>query len=243
MKKLIAILMALILLMPCAFPLAEEAPVRCGGWMLPEKTELTEDALDAFQKATENLDNIEPIALLGTQVVAGINYAILVRVTYDTEAYYAVQTIYADLTGGATLMEETIIPLGIQPKEEAYDGQNPVMNFIGTYMDEVGQRAVLNIQAVGEAQEKQALITLHWANTAADGVEYTFTCEFNEDDMTFTYDEGVKKTYTATEEGEITYEIAAEHLTGAFTVQEGDVILWNAEGEDADNGCRFVFAD
>lgn len=240
MRKFLALLLALAMAMTCACAFADEAPALCGGWYVPADQTMTEDAMTAFEKATENLDNIEPLLLMGTQVVAGINYAILAKVTYENEVYFAVLTIYADLAGNATIMNENIIDLNPW-QEEIIDGQNPVMNFIGVYQDEAGQRAVLNIEAFGEGGDNGALLTLTWANTAEDGMEYIFACEFDTETLTFTYDQGVKKHYTAGEDGTITYEILAEGLKGTFTVQEDDAILWNAEGEDAENGCRFVF--
>ena len=243
MKKIFAMLLAAMMLFTCAVSYAE-GPALAGGWALSDDGELDEYAMDAFNKATANLDGIEPLRLLGTQVVAGLNYSILVRVNGEAGNYFAVLTIYADLTGNATIMDEFVIPLGVQPHEEAEeeiaDGQNAVMNFIGEYQDEVSQRAVMTIQAIGEGIP-QALITIDWANGADSGVEWVFTCTFDEDTLSFNYDQGVKKNYTANEKGEISYEIVAEGLTGSFAIDENDVITWNASGDDADNGCRFVY--
>ena len=69
-----------------------------------------EDAKAAFEKATENLDGseYEPIALLGTQVVAGTNYAVLCRITAvtpDAEPELGIVYIYEDLEGNAEVCE------------------------------------------------------------------------------------------------------------------------------------------
>ncbi len=101
-----------------AFPLADytqgggEAPAELlpGGWHAPDETTalpLPEDAQAAFDKALTGFDGsaIEPMALLGTQVVAGMNYAVLCRVTPDApDAVSSTQvaTVYADLQGGAS---------------------------------------------------------------------------------------------------------------------------------------------
>lgn len=101
-----------------AFPLADytqgggEAPaeVLAGGWYAPDETTalpLPEDAQAAFAKAISGFDGsmVEPMALLGTQVVAGTNYAVLCRVTPnvpDAVPSTQVATVYADLQGGAS---------------------------------------------------------------------------------------------------------------------------------------------
>jgi len=69
-----------------------------------------EDAMAAFEKATEGLDGCEyePIAILGTQVVAGTNYAILCRMTEvlpDAEPELGIVYIYEDLEGNAEISE------------------------------------------------------------------------------------------------------------------------------------------
>ncbi len=77
-----------------------------GGWQVAESAEVTEDALEAFSIAAEALDGVayEPIALLGTQVVAGMNYCILCRawpVVADAPAGFVLAYVYADLEGNA----------------------------------------------------------------------------------------------------------------------------------------------
>ena len=93
---------------PAAEP-AGDAPLT-GGWYAPDETTalpLPEDAQAAFDKAISDFDGstVEPMALLGTQVVAGTNYAVLCRVTPDApDAVPSTQvaTVYADLQGGAS---------------------------------------------------------------------------------------------------------------------------------------------
>ena len=101
-------------------------PMMTGGWknVLHEAEELPEDAQEAFDKATENLDGAEytPIALLSTQLVAGMNYCILCQITPvvpNAEASWALVYIYADLEGNAeiTNVYELYIPQHSTPKE------------------------------------------------------------------------------------------------------------------------------
>lgn len=102
------------------FPLADytqdggEAPeeLLSGGWYAPDETTvqpLPQDAQAAFDKALSEMEgsSVEPMALLGTQVVAGTNYAILCRVTPATpDAISSMQvvTVYADLEGKAEFL-------------------------------------------------------------------------------------------------------------------------------------------
>lgn len=66
---------------------AEEAPPMLGGlvggWTPAEDPAITDEMLELFNKATEGLlgMNYVPVALLGTQVVAGRNVAILCQAT------------------------------------------------------------------------------------------------------------------------------------------------------------------
>lgn len=82
-----------------------------GGWHTPSELTsipLPDDAKTAFKNASLGFsgNNIESMALLGTQVVAGMNYAILCRVTPDVEnAVSTVQVIiiYSDPQKSASI--------------------------------------------------------------------------------------------------------------------------------------------
>lgn len=85
-------------------------PALAGGWGAGNASgaALPDDVQKAFDTATAGLTGVgyEPIAVLGTQVVAGTNYAILCKatqITAEPTSALAVLTIYADLDGGATL--------------------------------------------------------------------------------------------------------------------------------------------
>ncbi len=68
---------------------------------------------EAYEKALKNMiltgGEIEPVAFLGSQVVAGYNYLVLCRVkavVEDPSTELALMTIYADLEGGAQITME-----------------------------------------------------------------------------------------------------------------------------------------
>ena len=107
MKRKILCLALLILALCAAFALAEPMT---GGWEMAacEAAALPEDAQLAFDKALEGLVGAEytPVALLGTQLVAGTNYCVLCQITPvvpDAVPGWALVYIYADLEGGAEI--------------------------------------------------------------------------------------------------------------------------------------------
>ena len=98
------------------------AGMTLGGWTLSEDGAVTEEALNAFNKASGALlgVNYTPVALLGTQLVSGTNYCLLCEaaVVYPgAQPYYALVYVYADLQGAAEI--STIVPLDIAELSEA----------------------------------------------------------------------------------------------------------------------------
>ena len=104
MKRLLIVLLLLVL------PVCAMAEPLAGGWeTVPhEAGALPEAAQIAFDKAMEKLVGAKyvPVALLSTQVVAGMNYCILCQVTPvvpNAAASWALVYIYADLGGNAEI--------------------------------------------------------------------------------------------------------------------------------------------
>jgi len=128
MRKLIAILMALMMVFGIAAACAEgsengeETPALggevVGGWAAAEDTEITDDLLVVFDKALEGLMGVkyEPAMLLGKQVVAGTNYAFLAKGTVvypDAQPAWYIIYIYEDLQGNAQLLDIVNITLSV----------------------------------------------------------------------------------------------------------------------------------
>lgn len=89
---------------------AANAEPLIGGWEnIPhEATELPADAQAAFDKAVDGLVGAKyvPVALMSTQVVAGMNYCILCQITPvvpNATPTWALVYIYADLDGNAEI--------------------------------------------------------------------------------------------------------------------------------------------
>ena len=107
MKPIFRTCLLMLILALCATALAEPLS---GGWAnVPcEPGALPEDAQAAFDAALEGLVGAEyvPVALLSTQVVAGMNYCILCQITPvvpNAEPNWALVYIYADLQGNAEI--------------------------------------------------------------------------------------------------------------------------------------------
>lgn len=99
-----------------------------GGWTVDPVGDdrLPEDVQSAFDRVTEKLlgVNYTPVAFLGSQVVAGVNYAILCEakpVVPDPVQSLKVMIIYVDLSGEAELLEISDLDLGAYAEKEELD--------------------------------------------------------------------------------------------------------------------------
>ena len=92
-----------------AFPVCAKDMPAAGGWTVTEEAEVPQEAAKALEQALEASGNnrVEPVALLGQQVVAGINYCILCRVTDhipDARPEYSLAYVYAGVDGTCDLL-------------------------------------------------------------------------------------------------------------------------------------------
>ena len=109
MKKIVSVL--LVLALALAVSSAALAEMMVGGWEVAEHQPvlmMDEEMQAVFDKATGDMDGAVyvPVALLGTQVVAGINYCFLCQITPvvpDPKPVWALVYIYADLEGNAEI--------------------------------------------------------------------------------------------------------------------------------------------
>ena len=115
MKKLIAVLFA-VMMMITAVSAVAEAPL-AGGWTPSADPAVTEDIREIVDKALEGLVGVNyvPVAFLGSQVVAGTNYAVLCQATvvYPGAApSYVILYIYRDLEGNASILNIADFDIG-----------------------------------------------------------------------------------------------------------------------------------
>ena len=115
MRKLTAMLMALMMLFGIGAACAEGGEEvalgggLAGGWAAAEDATVTEELKAIFDKALEGLVGVDytPVLLLGSQVVAGTNYAFLCKGTVvypDAQPSWYIIYIYADLEGNDQLV-------------------------------------------------------------------------------------------------------------------------------------------
>ena len=95
---------------------------RTGGWSAAESTELTEDQRSLFERAMEGMlgVNYEPVAYLGSQVVAGLNHCFLCRATVvypGAQPAYKLVYIYEALDGSTDVLEITDVALGVSAEQ------------------------------------------------------------------------------------------------------------------------------
>ncbi len=106
MKKMIAMILAAMLLIGVAAAVAEPM---LGGWTVAESAEITEEQKAIFDKAMEKLVGVgyEPVAYLASQVVAGTNHCFLCKATViypNAVPEYKLVYIYQDLQGNAEIL-------------------------------------------------------------------------------------------------------------------------------------------
>jgi len=107
MKKLISVVLVLVMALSAISSIAEEFIT--GGWNQCDVFEqIPEEAQRVFDKATGELMgvNYEAVALLSTQIVAGINYMFLCKETYvtpDAETFWSYIYINQDLDDNCTV--------------------------------------------------------------------------------------------------------------------------------------------
>ncbi len=95
--------------------LGDASGMLAGGWTKPDTAALTAEQTAAFDAAMQGLTGVsyKPLALLSTQVVAGVNYRFLCEATAvypGAEPYYAVVTVYQALDGTAQILDITDLP-------------------------------------------------------------------------------------------------------------------------------------
>ena len=97
-----------------------------GGWTVSGETAIEQnpEAKAALEKALSGMVGAEytPVAVLGTQVVAGTNYCILCKVTAvvpGAQPSYELVYVYEDLSGNAEITDSKEIVLGEHDEKEA----------------------------------------------------------------------------------------------------------------------------
>ena len=97
-----------------------ETGMLAGGWTVAEDQAITDDinnmfwqAMDSYQTGTITIA-YTPVAVLGTQVVAGTNYAVLCRASEINKGRtWVIVYLYLDLEGNASILRIADLTLGV----------------------------------------------------------------------------------------------------------------------------------
>lgn len=108
MKKIMAILLASLMLLSSMFAYAEGS--MSGEWTVAANTEITEENAALFQKALGGLTGVNyvPVSYLGSQVAAGMNHCFLCKsniVIPDAVPTFCLVYIYEHLDGQAEITQ------------------------------------------------------------------------------------------------------------------------------------------
>ena len=122
MRKLFSLFLVLVLSLSLVCAGAEEAgnesEPMAGGWYTGADPDITDEIRQLVATGLEEFVGVEytPVAYLGSQVVAGTNYAILCQgraVVPDAEPYWVILYLYQDLEGKVSVLGIVNLDLGI----------------------------------------------------------------------------------------------------------------------------------
>jgi len=127
-----------------------------------------------------------------------------------------------------------------EPAPEPDSGQNPIMNFVGTYACD---RASILVEATDETNGAKATVT--WGSSAAEHSEWTMSGTYDADSHVFTYADCVKKNVVFKEDGSVeSEEEVYKDGTGTMTFSEGTegpYLEWKDDKENVADGMTFTF--
>ena len=107
------------------------------------------------------------------------------------------------------------------------DTQNPVMNFIGDYINDRCSMTLLAEGALG------AKVTAYWGETAQDGYQWELTGTFDEATMRINYTDAVKKSVTYTDVDVFhVNDIMFENGKGYIQINDDGTLTWYDEQDE-----------
>ena len=114
MKKLTAVLCAFLMMLSIAA--AEDGPVT-GGWTPAADPAVTDEIRAILEEGLEGLTGVGyvPVAYLGSQVVAGTNYAVLCQATVvypGAEPTFVIIYLYRNLEGKVSILNIADFDIG-----------------------------------------------------------------------------------------------------------------------------------
>ncbi len=168
----------------------QEAPIT-GGWTYASEftdVQMPEDATQALTKAAAMVDGViyKPVAYLGSQVVAGLNYAFICEVTTVTEnpvSTLNVVKVYRDTEGNATITGSKAISLAeYNVDSEAKAQETPLLaggwsfdEASGGKLPEDAKKAFSTVKQELDGSEYESLACL--GSQVVAGTNYAVLCK------------------------------------------------------------------
>ena len=140
-------------------------------------------------------------------------------------------------TAGTVTLTKKVFESAEKPAAE--EGQNPIMNFVGSYAKD---RALIEVSAADDKDGAKFHIT--WSSSAAEHSEWDMTGTFDPETLTVTYENAVKKDVVFKEDGSVESEtVVYEDGTGSFTFSaEENSLTWKDEKEHIADDTVFGWA-
>lgn len=155
-----------------------------GAWAISEKTELTEEARDTFRAATSGILDLgyEPVALLGTQTVSGMNYCFLARVIAYEEgsSAYELLYVYRDSAGKAEIIQEDRLDIGLAGQDSSEADQHTITLLVADSEKEfvecpdsarAGEEVIVQVPGVADGEVR---VTVNGQDTGSFNGEYQY---------------------------------------------------------------------
>lgn len=120
------------------------------------------------------------------------------------------------------------------------DGQNPVMNLVGTYACD---RASILIAAKGQ---DGIVATVTWGSSAFETSEWAMTGTFDSETLSFKYEDCIRTNIAFAEDGTIQSEervYSGGHGSMTFTDGEKITLVWQDDEEDVAKDMVFEYAN
>lgn len=121
--------------------------------------------------------------------------------------------------------------------EVADQTSNPIEQYVGTYQDQVSQRAQMIIDKGDEGTG--VLVTIIWGGSAFETAQWEISGEIEESTNTISYNRCIKSIISEGEDGEQKVDVQYEEGSGQIVIGNG-YITWQDNVENAGADCQFV---
>ena len=128
-------------------------------------------------------------------------------------------------------------PLTVEEDSVEVDEDNPVLNFVGNYLSD---GYIVFIEAKGS---KSCTASITSSVSSKELVEWSMSGPFDEETLSFSYDNCVKTKYNYGDDGFITDTVAEyENGTGKIAFAEDNTLAWFDDTEHIADGIIFSFS-